>query len=257
VVSERIRARRLAIAASGLVACVTGGLVWAFIGNADPFGAQTNCPNTAAETHNWGVPKRDFEFDNPASLDEWWLYDGPSHTGNGRRTPAAINVADGLVTITGDQQGNSGGMAPKGPGQKYGRWEVCAKSPSSAPTYHSVLLLWPDAENWPVGGEIDFTEISDPQRQNVEAWLHFGPDDQRQGTVVPIDATQWHSWAVEWTHDHIATYVDGVQWWQTTDASHFPPGLMHLCMQVDDFGGDTRGGGQQIVDWAREYQLGG
>jgi licheninase len=70
---------------------------------------------------------------------------------------------------------------------------------------------------------------------------------------VPIDATQWHSWAVEWTPDRIVTYVDGVQWWETTDAAHFPPGPMHLCMQVDDFSGDLRGGGQQIVDWAREY----
>lgn len=253
LVSERRRARLVAIAACGLVFCVTGALVWAVTGNADPLDLQPRCPQTAAESHNWGAPTREFEFDRADSLDDWWLYDGPSHTGSGRRIPAAIGVAGGLVTITGDEQGNSGGMAPKGPGQRYGRWEVCAKSPQAALGYHSVLLLWPDAEDWPVGGEIDFMEISDPQRQNVETWLHFGPDDQREGTVVPIDATQWHSWAVEWTPDRIVTYVDGVQWWETTDAAHFPPGPMHLCMQVDDFSGDLRGGGQQIVDWAREY----
>jgi licheninase len=238
------------------VLCVVGALTWTYLSKADT-DAETTCAHTAADTFNWGIASRSFEFDNPQSLDEWWLYDGPGHAGNGRRTPAAIGVSGGLVTITGDDQGNSGGMAPNGPGQRYGRWEVCAKSSPAAATYHSVLLLWPDAENWPVGGEIDFMEIWDPTRQDVEAYLHYGADDQRQGGHVRTDATQWHSWAIEWTPDHITVYLDGVQWWRTTDSAHFPPGPMHLCMQLDDFGGDTRGGGQQIVDWAHEYRLGG
>jgi hypothetical protein len=149
-------------------------------------------------------------FYDAASLDRWWLYDGPGHAGNGRRTPQAITVRDGLLTITGDEAGSSGGMALKGPGQVYGRWEVCVTSPPAAPTYHSVVLLWPDAENWPVGGEIDFMEISGSRRQTVDGFLHFGLDDQRAGGNAQIDATQWHSWAVEWTPDRIATYVDGV-----------------------------------------------
>jgi licheninase len=177
------------------------------------------------------------------------------HAGNGRRTPDAVKVSDGELTITGDDAGNSGGMALKGPGQMFGRWEVCAKSTPAAPAYHSVLLLWPDAEDWPVGGEVDFMEIADPTRQTVSAAVHFGPDDQRREQFMQIDATQWHSWAVEWTPDRIATYVDGVQWWETTDTAHFPPRPMHLCLQLDNFGGDTRGGGHQIVDWVRQYVL--
>lgn len=259
MVNKFSRSCQVAVAVLAAAMCVAAGVLWSVAGGqAEPASpaSQGNCPNTAAASQGWGAPNRSFDFASAAELDDWWLYDGPGHAGNGRRTPAAISVADGLVTITGDDVGNSGGMAPKGPGQIHGRWEVCIKSPPSAPTYHSVLLLWPDAEDWPVGGEIDFMEIADPTRQTVEAYLHYGPDDLREGGSIQIDAGQWHSWAVEWTPTRITTYVDGVQWWETTDAAHFPPRRMHLAMQLDDFGGDTRGGGEQFIDWAHEYVVG-
>jgi licheninase len=235
-------------------ACAASAVIWSINGNAVP-DTPSKCPVTAAATHGWGAPIRSAGFDSPAELDNWWLYDGPGHAGNGRRTPAAISGADGYLTIDGDAEGNSGGVALKGPGQVHGRWEACVKSLPSAPGYHSVLLLWPDAENWPVGGEIDFMEIADPTRQTVEGYLHYGTDDQRQGTTIPIDATQWHSFAVEWTPERIAFFVDGVQWWETRDTGHFPPGPMHLCMQLDNFGGNIAAGGRQRVDWAGEYAL--
>jgi licheninase len=202
--------------------------------------------------HDWGLPDRAVDFDDPSSLRGWNVYNGPGHAGNGRRIPAAVSVSDGYMTITGDAAGNSGGLAWN-PGQLYGRWEVCVKSPPGAPTYHPVLLLWPDAEDWPVGGEIDFMEITQPTRQNVEVWLHYGPNDQREGSSIAHDATQWHSWAVEWTPERIVAYVDGAPWWSTTDTAHFPPQSMHLCVQLDNFGGNSREGGQMIVDWVRQY----
>jgi hypothetical protein len=255
MVNRGARIGRAALALSVAAACALGVAIWSFTGNAEPPDPPENCPATAAAAFGWGTPTNRDSFYDAASLNRWWLYNGPGHAGNGRRTPEAITAGDGVLTITGDDAGTSGGMALKGPGQVYGRWEVCAKSPPAAPTYHSVLLLWPDAENWPIGGEIDFMEISDPQRQNVGGYLHFGADDQREGTSVQADATQWHSWAVEWTAERIVFYLDGVPWWKTTDTVHFPSGPMHLCMQVDNFGGDTRGGGQLFVDWAREYKV--
>ena len=137
------------------------------------------------------------------------------------------------------------------PSSAYGRWGVCVKSSAASPNYHSVLLLWPER---PGGGEVDFMEIADPTRQSVDAFVHYGSDQQVAGHIR-IDATQWHSWAVEWTPQRIATFVDGAQWWETTNAAHIPTGLMRMCMQLDDFGGDISQGGQQIVDWARQYPL--
>lgn len=218
----------------------------AVIAKAEPGGS---CGTTAAASNNWGSPNVTSDF---SSLAGWHVYDGQGHAGNGRRTPAAVSVSDGILTITGDAAGNSGGMGSNS-GQRYGRWEVCARSSAGAETYHPVLLLWPDAEDWPVGGEIDFMEITDPARQYVEGWLHYGPDDRREGGGVVVDATQWHSWAVEWTPDRIVYYVDGRPWWSTTNTAHFPPRSMHLCIQLDNFGGDTSQGGQLMVDWARQY----
>jgi hypothetical protein len=214
----------------------------------------SKCASTAADKFGWGRPNRTDDFSDPSSLKDWGLYDGPGHAGNGIRSPKAASVADGLLTITGDDNGTSEGMAWN-PGQKYGRWEGCVKSPKSASAYHSLLLLWPDAENFPEGGEVDFMEIGDALRQTVDMFLHFGSDNSQEQGDTKVDATQWHSWAVEWTPAHIAAYVDGKQWYETTDTSHLPPGPMHLCIQLDYFpdGASAQGGGQELVDWVRQY----
>ncbi|ANW65688.1 glycoside hydrolase [Mycobacterium sp. djl-10] len=215
--------------------------------------APEGCLATAAQTQGWGAPSRGDDFSDLSSLANWWIYEGPGHDGNGRRTREAVTVVDGMLVITGDAQGNSGGMAFKGGGQKFGRWEVCAKSPAAAETYHSVALLWPDANDWPQGGEIDFMEIVDPARQRVDFNLHYGAEDHRESHHVAVDATRWHSWAVEWTPTRITVFVDGVPWAASTDPARFPPRPMHLCLQLDNFGGDTSTGGQQFVTWVRQY----
>lgn len=214
------------------------------------------CAVTAGETLGWGTPNRDDEFNDAATLPNWTVYDGPGHAGNGRRTPAAMSVADGMLTITADTRGDSGGMGWF-PGQLHGRWEACVRSSTAPASYHSLVLLWPDAEDWPRGGEVDFMEIVDPARQVVEFWLHWGTDGQKDTTSVPVDATQWHSYAVEWTPSHLIYYVDGEPEWLITDLSRLPPRPMHLCLQLDYFGGETGEGAHQSVDWVRQYDLDG
>jgi Glycosyl hydrolases family 16 len=213
-----------------------------------------NCSATAAETYGWGVPNRADHFTDPALTDMWYVYNGPGHADNGRRTSSAISLQDSVLTMTGDAEGNSAGMAWK-QGQMHGRWEVCARSAQGSANFHPVLLLWPDAEDWPVGGEIDFMEIWDPARQQVDIALHYDADDKRDIGKVNIDATQWHSWAIEWTPTRITAYVDGQKWWQSTDTAKFPPRPMHLCIQLDNFGGDVSQGGELQVDWVQRYAV--
>jgi licheninase len=213
--------------------------------------SDSGCAATAAATYGWGTPNRSTDFNG---LGGWGIYDGPGHNGNGRRTPDAVSVSNGVLTIAGDAAGDSGGMAWY-PGQKYGRWEVCSMATPAAATYHAVLLLWPDDGDWPESGEIDFMETSDPSRQGVSGFLHYGAQNNQKSGSTRIDATKWHSWAVEWTPDHLAMFVDGRQWWRTTSREALPPGAMHLCMQLDNFGGDTSRGGAMMVDWARQYSL--
>ncbi|MCY7343024.1 MAG: hypothetical protein LH603_14605 [Pseudonocardia sp.] len=82
---------------------------------------------TAASRLGRGRPNRVDEFDRPLG-DAWSVYGGPGHAGNGRRTPDAVSVENGVLTITGDSSGNTAGMA-RNPGQNYGRWEGRVRPP--------------------------------------------------------------------------------------------------------------------------------
>jgi hypothetical protein len=76
----------------------------------------------------------------------------------------------------------------------YGRWEGRVRAPPSDETYNALLLLWPDAEDWPVGGEVDFMEMLDPTRQKTKFFLHYSEDDLKIEGEVLTDATQWRNW---------------------------------------------------------------
>ncbi|MEU8490762.1 glycoside hydrolase family 16 protein [Pseudonocardia alni] len=223
-------------------------------GGATTDGATAAEGTTAAAKLGWGRPVRADEFDN--GTDGWSIYDGAGHAGNGRRTPDAAAVADGVLTITGDSRGNTAGMAWKEGSQQYGRWEGRVRAPVGDPSYNALLLLWPTAENWPEGGELDFMEMMDPERQKTNAFFHYGADNSQVEGSVEIDATQWHNWALEWTPDRITAYVDGEKWFETTEQKVQPPGPMHLCIQLDWF---PKGGSgketQMQVDWVRQYTL--
>lgn len=207
---------------------------------------------TAAARHGWGRPDRADEFTDGLQED-WNLYDGPGHVGNGRRSPSAVSVADGVLTITGDRSGTTGGMS-WGSGQRYGRWEARVRVPAATDAYHALVLLWPDAENFPVGGEIDFVELLDGDRQRNDLFIHYGEDNSQVHGEVEVDATDWHTWALEWTPESITAYLDGEPWYRTTDTDVFPPGPMHLCIQLDWFPDDGRRGTASMqVDWVRQY----
>jgi hypothetical protein len=210
---------------------------------------------TAAEQHGWGTPTREDDFSS--GTDQWDIYDGPGHGGEGTRSPSAVSVEDGLLTITGDSSGTTAGMAWN-PGQKYGRWEGRVRAPVSDPSYNALLLLWPDAEDFPVGGEIDFMEMMDHTRQKTDIFIHYGKDNSQVNGSVEVDGTEWHNWALEWTPEAITAYVDGEEWYRTTDTSIFPPGPMHLCIQLDWFPeGDEPKQSIMEVDWVRQYSLDG
>lgn len=224
--------------------------------SADVAGGENPCIAGTADIMGWSTEVRSDEFESPVSLAGWKLYRGIGHKGNGLRTAEAITVADGILTITGDPAGNTGGMAWL-PGQLYGRWEVCSQTPPGSAGYHPVVLLWPDSELWPEDGELDFMEILDPTRQNVTATIMHAfpedPADPNERFSIAKDATEWHSWAIEWTPDHITGFVDGDPWYTTT--RHVPHVPMHLCLQLDNFGGDLSQAGQLNVAWVRQYAL--
>ena len=134
------------------------------------------------------------------------------------------------------------------------------KAPAGDDTYNALMLLWPDNEDWPVGGEVDFMEMDDPSRQSVGMYLHYGRNNSQDKGEVQVDATQWHNWAVEWTPDHITAYLDGKPWYTQTDKKMLPPRGMHLAIQLDWF---PENGDRDVkpttmqVDWVKEYAIPG
>ncbi|GAA4691622.1 hypothetical protein GCM10023215_30730 [Pseudonocardia yuanmonensis] len=217
-------------------------------------GPSSLCPRTAADTLGWGTPTRQSDFDGTALPPDWHPYGPePGHDEKGIRTPDAITVANGQVTVTGDERGTTGAMSWH-PGQRYGRWEVCVKSDPGTGGYHPVILLWPVKEDWPVGGEIDWMEISADDRQSTDFFLHYGADNSQESGSVRHDATEWSAYALEWTPQRMTAYLDGKEWYSTTETSHFPPAAMNMTVQLDHFP-PSFGRTAMHLDWARQWAL--
>ncbi len=224
---------------------------------------RSDCPDTAAARLGWGAPARESDFTGTALPADWHPYGPePGHERRGVRTPAAITVADGVATITGTRDGTTGAMSWH-PGQRYGRWEACVRSDAGRGGLNAVMLLWPVAEDWPAGGEIDWMEISDPSRLETGFFLHYGAENDIEAGTVPHDATRWSAWALEWTPTRITAFLDGREWFSSTDTGHFPPRPMNMTMQLDYFPGegspagpsDGNGGTAMHMDWAKQWAL--
>jgi Glycosyl hydrolases family 16 len=202
--------------------------------NVAPHNTATVNPDERSDTEaavRYGWQLRDHnEFNGNALGPAWKPYTGETTGGVGRHDPANLQVADGRLSIV--SRGLSSGGLEWAPGQLYGRWEVRART-QKAVGYGDVLILWPDAEDFPEGGEVDFMEIPKPERNEYNFNLHFGADNSQNGTKVAGDFTQWHNYAVEWTPDHVAGFVDGQEIFRTTQREQIPPRPMHLTMQQD------------------------
>jgi Glycosyl hydrolases family 16 len=213
--------------------------------------AQTGAGTQAATTRGWVLATGD-EFNGTALSGKWGPYDGEGNGGEGRRDPDAITVQNGVMTIRGDSKGTTGGMAWSGD-QRFGKWEVRARFPKGDKQYHPVLLLWPEGK-WPDGGEVDFAETTSAS-SDVSFFLHYSSSNKQKSAEKPLDLTQWHNYAVEWVNGRITGYIDGQQWFQSTDSSTLPPGQMHLAIQLDYFpdGGSPKPT-QMDVDFVRIYR---
>lgn len=216
--------------------------------------AAGNCPTTAAQTLGWGDPTRRSDFEGSTVPPDWHPYGPePGHAKKGTRTPDAVTVAGGAMSINGTQDGTTGAVSWH-PGQQYGRWESCVRSDEGQGGLNALLLLWPVAEDFPVGGEIDWMEILSDDRQETSFFLHYGANNDQDYGSVQHDSTQWSAYALEWTPEKITVFVNGKEWYSTTEKDHLPPGPMNMTMQLDYFG-DAGGPSAMHMDWANQWAL--
>ena len=221
--------------------------------------ATTGDGTQAATTFGWGPVLAGDEFSNTGAPDatKWSVFKGAGHAGKGVRSPAAWSVANGSATVKGDAAGTTGGMSAKFAQQKYGRWETRMKTSARDPKYHPVLILWPNNNTSPNCAEIDYAEGSTDTTM-MKFFLHYacGGGSKFQTTAAnPVDSTQWHNYAVEWTPAGITGFVDGVKTFTDTNPAHQPSVGMHQTLQLDWFpDGSATKASQMQVDWVRVYK---
>jgi hypothetical protein len=228
-------------------------------GAARPGAEPAGAPEGGAPALPWRPVASD-DFGGGSLGGEWYAYEGRGGFGNGRRTPDSISQEDGLLTIT--RRGEDSGGLGHTVGQLYGRWEVRARS-DPGKGLSSVALLWPDSENWPEDGEIDFMEVPDADKSRAHSFVHWGEGgaDRATGNSVTGDFTQWHVFAVEWLPDRVTTYVDGRKVLEVTDPAIIPDTPMHLTLQLDQgpvanwLPAPDAGDARMQVDWVKVYQL--
>lgn len=227
-------------------------------------GKELPAPTEAPRGSKWGSPDAGDEFDYTGRPDPklWTVYDGKGHAGNGRRTPDAVSVADGILTIRGDENGNTGGISARFGRAKYGRWEVRVRSRAVGDgkhTYHPVLIVWPDSNQRVRDGEYDFLENSAPGEKCAEAFMHFPgetPKKQEHFEHCGVDLASWNVVGFEWTPDGLSGFINGKRWFHTNtaDIAEMPSG--HLTIQLDGFNGSSGYQPAELqVDYVRYWKF--
>jgi hypothetical protein len=144
---------------------------------------------------------------------------------------------------------------------KYGRWEVRARLAAdpgaSGNPYHSVLITWPESDEWPAGAEYDFLDVNvgDPGAGAFRHYPNHQPRVQEYAEKAGVDLTEWHNYGFEWTTDGLIGYIDGTEWFRVQlrlhpvragpDAPDRPVGQLLRRRRAAE--------GIFDVDWARIY----
>lgn len=218
----------------------------------------TSTTGSAATDLNWGTPTAGDEFNYTGAPDpaKWSVYDSAGHAGNGIRSPQQVTVDGSKMVMTGTPDGTTAGMSAKFARQKYGRWEVRAAG-SGDNEYHMVSILWPDSRNWPCDGEVNYAETMGDWNL-IKFFLHYSCDNRQVSASKALDVSQFRNYAVDWSPEGFVGYIDGVKWFESTDAAHQPPGSMHQTLQLDWVPDSTADGAAEMrVDWVRVYAAAG
>jgi hypothetical protein len=139
-------------------------------------------------------------------------------------------------------------------GQTYGRYSVRFYIDPVA-GYKTAWLLWPDSNQWPSGGEIDFPEGN--LMGTISAFMHYATFTGGQSaftTTVP-EAGAWHIATTEWQPGKVTYILDGKVIGVAT--TMVPADPMHFVLQTETqlSGGapSNSAAGNVRIDWLVIY----
>jgi len=205
----------------------------------------------------------------PSSVrSRWWAYpDGWKDSfQQGTYTPSkTISIANGMMRLNMRTENGvhmvaaplpliPGAIGSEG-GQVYGRYAVRFLVERPTPGYKLAWLLWPDSENFPGDGEIDFPE---GRLDNViGGYAHhmngtWNSDQDAYTTGVRM-SSGWHTAVIDWTAKSCTFILDGMTVGTTT--SRIPSTPMHWVLQSETDGVTPDSATADIlIDWAAVYR---
>ena len=162
---------------------------------------------------------------------------------------------------------------------KYGRFEAKIKFPNMIGAFGAFWMVgsnfWKEYVDggrptnhgviWPKCGEIDITETIPGNATTAQAnmWTYTG-SSMGTGRSANMVSSEWHIYAMEWTSEYIAIFLDGVEFkrWTFSDYSasevqaYHLPFYMILNLAVGASGGTPASSTSEMkmyVDWVRVY----
>lgn len=184
------------------------------------------------------------EFNGDALDTSKWSYQiGNGYNGWGNYeqqyyTEDNVSVSDGTLKITAKEENINGYNYTSGRirtvtddgetlfGATYGKFEARIKMPEGQGLWPAFWMMPVDSEygSWPLSGEIDIMEARGRVLDSVSGTIHFGekrPFDRSLGGSYTFsegsDITGFHTYGVEWNENTIIWYVDGVEYYRTSN----------------------------------------
>lgn len=141
-----------------------------------------------------------------------------------------------------------------GEGQLYGKYTIRFRA-DPVVGYKTAWLLWPDSEEWPRDGEIDFPEGD--LTGTISAFMHrqgasSGGDQDAFSTDTGYGS--WHTASIEWTPTKVNFILDDQLIGAST--SRIPNTPMHWVIQTEsslDGTTDPAARGNVEIDWVAMY----
>ena len=231
------------------------------------------------------VWQEEFDEGSVPSTSKWWYETGGGGWGNNEiqtyvseKTPGGTSLAKvdkGVLTISAVKENNKVYSIRMNTfeGWTYGWFEARIKVSDVAGSWPAFWMMPKNYTTWPGDGEIDIMEyaISTQGKNKSSSSIHCNAFNWPAGTqkthvqAVPNAASEFHVYALEWTADQMAFYVDGIRHLTFKNDGqgydHWPfsaPFYLKLNLAWGgNMGGTTKDSAlpaQYIVDYVRVFQ---